>query len=75
MQERAPLREDTSKVPFYDSFIRPSSSAADKQTRASKLIKNGEVNSAPSEETEFSRMFGGSGEWGGRSFENIQLHP
>lgn len=24
---RAALREDTSEVPFYDSFIRPSSSA------------------------------------------------
>lgn len=59
MQRAAPLqaslREDTSEVPFYDSFIRPAElisgvAASDKQTRGSKLIKNGEVNSAPSEE-------------------------
>lgn len=64
MQERLlcrrTLREDTSEVPFYDSFIRPSSSAAvaatDKQTRGSKLIKNGGVNSAPAEEMKFSQI-------------------
>lgn len=67
MQRAAPLqaslREDTSEVPFYDSFIRPAElisgvAASDKQTRGSKLIKNGEVNSAPSEEMEFSQMGG-----------------
>lgn len=73
MQRSAPLqaslREDTSEVPFYDSFIRPAElisgvAASDKQTRGSKLIKNGEVNSAPSEEMEFSQM-------GGLRFENL----
>lgn len=37
---QAPLREDTSKVPFYDSFIRPSSSAASQR----RTNKHGEVN-------------------------------
>lgn len=67
MQRAAPLqaslREDTSEVPFYDSFIRQAElicavGASDKQTRGSKLIKYGEVNSAPSEEMEFSQMGG-----------------
>lgn len=37
---QASLREDTSEVPFYDSFIRPSSSAASQH----RTNKHGEVN-------------------------------
>lgn len=37
---KAPLREETSEVSFYDSFIRPSSSAASQR----RTNKHGEVN-------------------------------